>query len=62
MTDIMRVLSDSRERRQRLRIWGSKVDRGLRVDRVGSEEGGSEMRDLARLREVLVRVGKSLWE
>ena len=62
MTDIMRVLSDSRERRQRLRIWGSKVDRGLRVDRVGSEEGGSEMRDLARLREVLVRVGKSLCE
>ena len=62
MTDIMRVLSDSSERRQRFRMWGSSVDRGLRVDRVGSEGGGSEMRDLARLRDVLVSVGKRLWE
>jgi hypothetical protein len=58
----MRVLSDSSERRQRFRMWGSSVDRGLRVDRVGSEGGGSEMRDLARLRVVLVSVGKRRWE
>ena len=62
MTDIMRVLSDSSERRQRFRMWGSSVDRGLRVDRVGSKGGGSEMRDLARLRVVLVSVGKRRWE
>jgi hypothetical protein len=58
----MRVLSDSSEKRQRFRIWGSSVDRGLRVDRVGSEGRGSEMRALARLRDALVSVGNRLWE
>jgi hypothetical protein len=51
-----------RERRHRLRTSESSGVRGLRVARAGREEGGSEMRVLARLRADLESVGNKRWE